>query len=134
MGDAQVQLVKLGPTRAIEAYSSTQRVFTAQQRLAMIARDEGCSMPGCTAPPLWCQGHHVVEYSDGGPTTVANGTLLCGDCHRQFAKRGWECVMTDGVPQWIPPPWIDPERRPLRNLAHDPGADALFATLECAAV
>src|SRR5437762_2047264 len=100
----------MGPMRAVEAYTSTHRIYTAGQRLAMIARDKGCSIPGCTAPPLWCQAHHVVDHADGGPTSVANGTLLCGPHHRDHARLGWKGVMIDGVPHWIPPPWIDPEQ------------------------
>jgi hypothetical protein len=33
--------VKLGPTRQVEEYGTTQRLFTEAQRLAMIARDSG---------------------------------------------------------------------------------------------
>jgi hypothetical protein len=28
--------------------------------------------------------------------------------------------MTGGVPEWLPPPWLDPDRRPRRNTAHHP--------------
>jgi 2-iminobutanoate/2-iminopropanoate deaminase len=27
-------------------------------------------------------------------------------------------TMTDGIPKWIPPPWIDPDRTPIRNTMH----------------
>jgi hypothetical protein len=26
--------------------------------------------------------------------------------------------MIDGIPNWIPPPWIDPDRTPRRNTMH----------------
>jgi len=29
-----------------------------------------------------------------------------------------EVVMIDDIPHWIPPAWLDPERRPVRNTAH----------------
>ena len=119
-GDAQLQTVVLSKVGAIEAYSSAQRLFTAAQRLAMAVRDGGCSVPGCTVPAAWCQAHHIVEYIRDGPTTVSNGTLVCGDHHRYFEQRGWRCTMIDGAPHWIPPPWIDPAQRPRRNTAHGP--------------
>jgi hypothetical protein len=33
---------------------------------------------------------------------------------------GWRCRTIDGVPHWIPPAWIDADRTPIRNHAHDP--------------
>ena len=56
---------------------------------------------------------------DGGPTDLDNLTLVCGFHHREFAKRGWACHITDGVPHWIPPAWLDRDQRPRRNTAHD---------------
>jgi hypothetical protein len=53
--EARAILVLLSKTKGITAYSSTQRLFTEQQRLAMIARDGGCSYWGCDAPPAWTQ-------------------------------------------------------------------------------
>ncbi len=48
---------------AIVAYSDQHRLFTEQQRLAMFARDKGCSYPGCDAPLSWTQAHHVTDYA-----------------------------------------------------------------------
>ncbi|HEY8300316.1 MAG TPA: DUF222 domain-containing protein, partial [Jatrophihabitans sp.] len=44
--EARAILVLLSKTRGIIAYSDKQRLFTEQQRLAMLARDGGCSYPG----------------------------------------------------------------------------------------
>lgn len=46
---------------------------------------------------------------------MANLTLLCGLHHRDFASSGWQCRITDGLPAWTPPSWIDPHRTPLLN-------------------
>jgi hypothetical protein len=46
--------------------------------------------------------------------------LLCRYHHREFERRGWQIRITDGVPEFIPPAWIDPERKPMRNRAHHP--------------
>jgi hypothetical protein len=119
-GDAQLQAVVLDGLRRVCAYGATHRLFTRGQRLAMIARDHGCSFPGCTVPAAWCEAHHVVGFVLGGPTSVENGTLLCGHHHRMFERLGYHCVMIDGIPHWIPPRWIDREGTPRRNTAHDP--------------
>jgi hypothetical protein len=133
VGDAQLLPVLLSRTRRIEAYGHTQRYFTAGQRLAMISRDHGCSFPDCTAPPAWCQAHHVIAWADGGPTSVDNGTLLCGHHHREHSGLGWSCAMINGTPHWSPPSWIDPTRTPRINTAHHTAADLGWAKLTAAA-
>jgi hypothetical protein len=120
LGDAQIIPVVLGKTRQIEAYGDTHRIFTRNQRLAMIARDGGCSFPGCDIPPAWCQAHHVTDYAITRHTRVDDGTLLCGFHHREHPKLGWSCAMLDSVPHWTPPRWLDPEQTPRRNAMHDP--------------
>lgn len=93
----------------------TKRIATRSQTLALVARDRGCSFPGCDKPPEWCQRHHIVAWSDGGHTDLDNLTLLCGNHHRNFASAGWQCRLVDGLPAWIPPAWIDPDRIPRVN-------------------
>ena len=112
---ADVVTVLLSPLGAVLDLGRTRRCASPTQTLALIARDAGCSFPGCSRPPEWCERHHVVAWVDGGPTAVHNLTLLCSYHHHNFTARGWTCVMTDGLPSWIPPRWVDPEQRPLRN-------------------
>lgn len=119
-GDARVIPVVFDRVRRVTHYGGTHRLFTEGQRLAMIARDQGCSFPGCDVGPLWTESHHVTDYAITGHTSVDDGTLLCGVHHREHARMGWRCEMTDGVPHWVPPRWIDPDQRPRRNRAHDP--------------
>jgi hypothetical protein len=107
--DAQTRyyhLVKDGPGRRLELYLSKQRCFTQTQRLALAARDQHCGFPGCDVPPQWCQAHHVIPWQNGGPTSLDNATLLCGHHHRSFERLGWTVHMTDGHPEWTPPPWL----------------------------
>ena len=86
----------------------------------MIARDQGCSFPGCTAPALWTQAHHITDFALGGKTSVDNGTLLCRFDHDNHVKNGWTCQMINGTPHWTPPTWIDKTQTPRRNHAHNP--------------
>ena len=115
---AQLILVLLDSTRRVDAYSSIHRIFTEQQRLALMARDLGCSFPGCDSTPLWTEAHHVIEYQHGGPTSTDNGALLCGDHHDHFEAMGWRCVSIDGVPWWVPPAWLDAQQRLVQNTMH----------------
>ena len=94
----------------------TRRIATPAQTLALIARDTGCSFPGCDVAPQWCERHHVIAWYDGGDTNLGNLTLVCSYHHHQFARRGWQCrINNDGLPVWIPPKWIDRQQRPILN-------------------
>ncbi|MCU1679776.1 MAG: endonuclease, partial [Amycolatopsis sp.] len=31
----------------------------------------------------------------------------------------WSMRMVDGVPEFIPPKWLDQEQKPIHNTAHD---------------
>jgi hypothetical protein len=81
-GDARVMPVTLTKTREIAAYGEAHRIFTEGQRLAMIARDQGCSFPGCSVGPAWCQVH-ITDFAISRRTSVDDGTLLCGFHHRE---------------------------------------------------
>ena len=116
--EAQVATIVTNDTGGVLAFGITRRRASPAQRLALAARDAGCSFPECTRPAAWCEAHHVVPWQLGGPTDLANLCLLCSFHHHQFEGRGWTVVMVDGHPEWIPPPWLDPAQRPRRNTAH----------------
>jgi hypothetical protein len=123
LGDAQIIPVVLGKAKNIEAYGDTHRIFTKNQRLAMIARDGGCTFPGCSAPPAWCQAHHVTDFHLTRHTRVDDGALVCGFHHREHPNLGWQSIMLDGIPHWTPPRWIDPTQTPRRNRMHQPSLE-----------
>jgi hypothetical protein len=111
--------VLLTKTKAITGYSTAHRIVTEGQRLALIARDKGCSFPGCDITPAWTQAHHITEFQHSRRTSVENCTLLCGAHHRTHQEMGWTCTLIHGTPHWIPPKWLDPEQTPRRNTTHD---------------
>ena len=117
--EARAILVLLSATKGIAGYSSVQRLFTEQQRLAMAARDRGCSYWGCDAPAAWTEAHHVQEWQHTHRTAVDQGALACKANHRTFESMGWINVMFNGRPHWIPPSWIDEQQQPRRNDLHD---------------
>ncbi|HEX5812412.1 MAG TPA: DUF222 domain-containing protein [Pseudonocardia sp.] len=80
-------------------------------------RDGGCAFPGCDRFARWCRVHHIEHWADGGATSCQNCVLLCGAHHRAVHHQGWEvAIATDGLPDFYPPPWVDPQQRARRNL------------------
>ena len=113
--EADVYPTVITTTGVVLQQGRTRRLATPGQTMALIARDGGCSFPGCDRPPQWCERHHILEWARGGNTDLDNLTLLCAYHHHNFASRGWTCLLIDGLPAWIPPRWVDREQRPLRN-------------------
>jgi hypothetical protein len=98
------------------ALGRSQRLASRGQTMALIARDAGCSFPGCTHPPSWSDRHHILDWILGGRTDLDNLTLLCRYHHAHFLQKGWICRMNaEGLPEWIPPSWIDHDQRPQLN-------------------
>jgi uncharacterized protein DUF222/HNH endonuclease len=96
-------------------YGTSQRLASGSQTLALIARDKGCTFPGCSAPPEWTEKHHIIPWSRGGRTDLDNLCLLCDWHHDRIGSGGRQVVMQAGVPSFIPPAWLDPDQRPRRN-------------------
>jgi hypothetical protein len=106
----------LNSAGAVLDLGRSRRIASHTQTLALIARDGGCSFPGCDRAGQWCERHHIREWVDGGATDLDNLTLLCRYHHHNFATRGWQCAINaDGLPEWIPPGWVDRTRTPLIN-------------------
>ncbi len=83
-----------------------QRLFTDRQREALAAYWGGCAMPGCERPPSWCEAHHAIPWSLGGPTDVVNGILLCRHHHMLMHNNGWriQAPPRPGGRWWLHPP------------------------------
>ncbi|KDA04732.1 hypothetical protein DC31_05415 [Microbacterium sp. CH12i] len=92
-----------------------KRLFTRAQRLALGERDGGCAM--CALPPEMTRAHHIRWWQrHHGSTDLSNGVLLCETCHHRIHDNGWE-IRIDGTGTaarvwFIPPPYVDPTRRP----------------------
>ncbi|MFS8096266.1 HNH endonuclease [Lentzea alba] len=92
------------------------RTFTAGIRRLLVIRDRGCAFPGCDRHPKHCDAHHIKHWADGGATSAENGVLLCRHHHTLIHHSGWTVKMANGIPVFSPPKWLDPDRRPRRNL------------------
>lgn len=113
--DAQIIPAVLGAAGEVLDLGRSQRLFPPRLRRAVIARDGGCSAPGCSMPAPWCQVHHVNAWEHGGPTSVDNGALLCTHHHHAVHAGAWQISMDTGRPWFTPAPYLDPHRRPQRN-------------------
>jgi hypothetical protein len=73
----------------------TRRISTSLRR-ALRVRDDGCRFPGCTN--RIADAHHVVAWSHGGSTTLANLCSLCRRHHRFVHEHGYRIERThDGA-------------------------------------
>ncbi|MFD2416356.1 HNH endonuclease signature motif containing protein [Amycolatopsis pigmentata] len=116
--DAAVVPVVLGSKSEILDIGRATRVVPRAIRRALIRRDRGCSFPGCAKKAKWCAAHHILEWYFGGPTALENLTLVCHYHHRVLHHSEWKVRMMQGFPEYIPPSYVDPERRPRRNTLH----------------
>lgn len=110
--DARIVPVVLGTRSEPLDVGRASYVVPQPMRRALVVRDEGCAFPGCGRPPGWTDAHHIEHWADGGETRVDNLVLLCGRHHRVVHHDDWHVAIVDGRPEFVPPYWIDPERKP----------------------
>lgn len=77
LSEADIERAVFAPPARVEV-SATARLFTGATRRAIELRDRRCTHPFCDRPASECQVDHIIPFSQGGPTTQANGRLLCG--------------------------------------------------------
>jgi hypothetical protein len=105
--DAEVIPAVLGGESHPLDLGRRERLFTPAQRRALILRDGGCAFPSCDRPPAWKSDLH-------------NGVLLCGFHHREIHKGHWIVRIDAGQPVFVPPKYVDPEQRPIRERKAQP--------------
>ncbi len=119
---ATIRAALLTPGGALLDLGRSQRLATATQKTALLARDGGCVIPGCTAPGDACDAHLITWWSRGGPTDLDNLALACSRHHDEIHQGHWELHVIDGVPWARPPRWINRTQPLLRNATHHPSA------------
>jgi hypothetical protein len=86
-----------------------RRTASVAQRLMLIARDGGCTKPGCTVAAYGSQVHHATQdWIFGGLTNVDDLALACGPDNRMVGPDGWTTRINERHDvEWIPPPHLD---------------------------
>ena len=79
--EADITPIAVGGRDGILDVGRSSRLATPRQRTAILTRQHHqCAAPGCRAPIVHI--HHVIWWSRGGPTNLANLIGLCPRCHR----------------------------------------------------
>ena len=116
--NATIRAALLAPSGALLDLGRTQRLATPAQKTALLARDGGCVIPGCTVPGDACDAHHVQWWTRGGPTDLDNLALACGRHHTEIHQDTWEIQhprrhpLGHRPPAGSTPPAPAPQRRP----------------------
>jgi len=100
--DCTISRVLLAESMVIDVGRAT-RVNSAPRRRALRVRDKGCRFPGCDRPVNWSTPHHIVAWSRGGPTNLANEVLLCYYHHRLVHEGGWQVIKAGREFRFLPP-------------------------------
>ena len=98
--DASVARIITGPDGLPLDVGRAQRTASAAIRRAVEIRDGHWVFAGCDAPPEWCDVHHVVHWSHGGPTSCDNGALLCERHHTCCHEGGFTIRRDHGTAIW----------------------------------
>ncbi len=70
--DSAVHRVVMAGRSAVLDHGMSTRTIPTPLWNALVIRDEHCRFRGCDRPSEWCEGHHVVWVTQGGPTELAN--------------------------------------------------------------
>lgn len=85
--DAQITRIVMDADDAPINLGRTARLYSGEQRRAIIARDRHCQFRGCTQRSRWCEVHHIEWWDrDDGETSIANGILLCNFHHHEVHR------------------------------------------------
>jgi Domain of unknown function (DUF222) len=98
----------------------TKRLASKAQRLVMISRDRGCTMPDCPVAGIDCEGMHAeLDWARGGRTDITGLGLGCGPDNQLAFETGWtNSVGPDGRIHWHPPPLLDVGQDTLNHFHH----------------
>jgi hypothetical protein len=97
-----------------------QRVVSTPMKRALVARDRGCTYPGCHHT-RYLDAHHVEHWTDGGATQLDNLLTLCSMHHRLVHEAGFT-IQRNGDGTYY---FTRPDGRPVvgRRVTRDGGDD-----------
>lgn len=87
--DAVEQQVTVDRTGLPLNVGRRSRTATSAQWTAIRAMYSACAWEGCHRPLGWCQLHHLMPWSAGGRTDLANLVPLCSEHHHRVHEGQW---------------------------------------------
>jgi len=97
----------------------TKRLANLAQRIMLLAKDGGCTRPGCDVPGYHTQAHHASGWTNTHVTDIHDLSLACGPDNR-LAEKGWTTRKNaNGDTEWLPPAHLD-HGQPRINTFHHP--------------
>lgn len=124
--DAELHRVVMSGRSTILDYGSSLRTASPAMWAALVIRDGHCRHPGCDRPPPWCDAHHVVFASNGGPTSLGNMVMACKRHHHLWHDQGWHLHLDpDATLHLVSPSGFQFQSRPsTHNILLSPVAKA----------
>src|SRR4051795_773036 len=98
--DAFIIPAVLGGRSEVLDLGRPSRLATPKLLQALYLRDRGCTFPGCSRPPAWCDAHHCRHWCDGGPTDLSNMALLCPRHHTIVHQKGYAAPVPAPQATW----------------------------------
>ena len=112
---AVVPIVMNGKGQPLDVGRATRTIPDGLRR-AVAARDRGCAHPGVRPTGVLVRSSpHSTPWERGGETKLDNLVMLCRVHHRQIHSTEWIVRIRDGLPEFIPPKWMDFEQKPRRR-------------------
>jgi hypothetical protein len=103
IGDASLQfLIKDG--QDIRCVTSATRHVRQRTEMALIVRDRTCAVPHCQKRRGLQIDHCDIDYSNNGPTDIANLVRICAEHHAMKTHGGWKLAGPPGRRRWVAPP------------------------------
>jgi hypothetical protein len=98
----------------------SRRTASPAQRIVLLAKDRGCTRPGCTANGYHTQVHHAVaDWKNNGLTNIKDLTLACHADNLLVENTDWTTrKRPDGVTEWLPPPHLDTGQKRTNDYHH----------------
>lgn len=108
--DAQVIPAVFNSQGTLLDYGRAVRLVPEALQNAVLARDRGCIVPGCTAKIEHLQFHHIQPFSEGGSTSASNTIPGCATHHMEMDLGIIKIVCTRGLPWVLLPKDRDPRQ------------------------
>jgi hypothetical protein len=111
--DCRLQFVVRRDNGTAVGIGRADRNIPPYLRREMLARDGGCTFPGC-GTRRYVDGHHIWHWEDGGPTNLENLTTVCRFHHKLLHEFGWKVYLDrNQISHWLRPDGRSYEPGPL---------------------